>query len=161
MCESEVVQSCPTLRDPMDCSLPGSSAHGIFQARILEWFAISFSRGTGESITSSWWFNQLNFCSEASKNPKGGASRLLNAWRAWDTDAWMERRSSTPFPHTLPFASFPSGCSCVVSTEKKKKYKKKRKNKKTKKEKVQPKSREVCFTWQTFWELKPRRQSLR
>ena len=35
--ESEVAQSCPTLRDPMDCSLPGSSAHGIFQARVLEW----------------------------------------------------------------------------------------------------------------------------
>ena len=37
--ESEVVQSCPTLSDPMDCSLPGSSAHGIFQARVLEWGA--------------------------------------------------------------------------------------------------------------------------
>ena len=35
--ESEVAQSCPTLRDPMDCSLPGSSVHGIFQARVLEW----------------------------------------------------------------------------------------------------------------------------
>ena len=41
--ESEVAQSCPTLRDPMDCSLPGSSVHGIFQARILEWVAIAFS----------------------------------------------------------------------------------------------------------------------
>ena len=39
----EVAQSCPTLCDPMDCSLPGSSVHGIFQARILEWVAISFS----------------------------------------------------------------------------------------------------------------------
>ena len=38
--ESEVAQSCPTLRDPMDCSLPGSSVHGIFQARVLEWGAI-------------------------------------------------------------------------------------------------------------------------
>ena len=41
--ESEVAQSCPTLRDPMDCSLPGSSIHGIFQARVLEWVAIAFS----------------------------------------------------------------------------------------------------------------------
>ena len=41
--ESEVAQSCPTLSDPMDCSLPGSSVHGIFQARVLEWVAISFS----------------------------------------------------------------------------------------------------------------------
>jgi len=39
--ESEVAQSCPTLSDPMDCSLPGSSVHGIFQARVLEWGAIA------------------------------------------------------------------------------------------------------------------------
>ena len=41
--ESEVTQSCPTPSDPMDCSLPGSSIHGIFQARVLEWVAIAFS----------------------------------------------------------------------------------------------------------------------
>ena len=41
--ESEVAQSSPTLLDPMDCSLPGSSVHGIFQARVLEWGAIAFS----------------------------------------------------------------------------------------------------------------------
>ena len=41
--ESEVAQSCPTLRDPMGCSLPGSSVHEIFQARVLEWGAIAFS----------------------------------------------------------------------------------------------------------------------
>ena len=41
--ESEVTQSCPTLSDPMDCSLPGSSIHGIFRARVLEWGAIAFS----------------------------------------------------------------------------------------------------------------------
>ena len=41
--ESQVAQSCPTLCDPMDCSLPGSSVHGIFQARILEWGAVAFS----------------------------------------------------------------------------------------------------------------------
>ena len=41
--ESEVAQSCPTLCDPMDCSPPGSSIHGIFQARVLEWGAIAFS----------------------------------------------------------------------------------------------------------------------
>ena len=43
MHESEVAQSCPTLRDPMDCSLPGSSVHGILQARVLEWVAIALS----------------------------------------------------------------------------------------------------------------------
>ena len=41
--ESEVAESCPTLSDPMDCSLPGSSVHGIFQVRVLEWVAIAFS----------------------------------------------------------------------------------------------------------------------
>ena len=45
---SEVAQSCPTLSDPMDCSLPGFSVHGIFQTIVMEWIAISFSRG------SSW-----------------------------------------------------------------------------------------------------------
>ena len=40
--ESEDAQSCPTLSDPMDCSLPGSSINGIFQARVLEWGAIAF-----------------------------------------------------------------------------------------------------------------------
>ena len=43
--ESEVTQLCPTLSDPIDCSLPGSSVHGISQARILEWVAISSTRG--------------------------------------------------------------------------------------------------------------------
>ena len=41
--ESEITQSCPTLSDPMDCSPPGSSVYGIFQARVLEWGAIAFS----------------------------------------------------------------------------------------------------------------------
>ena len=46
--ESEVGQSCPTLRDPVDCRPPGSSIHGILQARILAWVAISFSRGSSQ-----------------------------------------------------------------------------------------------------------------
>ena len=48
--ESEVAQSCPTLSDPMDCSLPGSSIHGIFQATVLEWGAIAFSHIIDEDI---------------------------------------------------------------------------------------------------------------
>ena len=67
--ESEVVQSCPTLSDPMDCSSPGSSVHGIFQARVLEWGAIAFSvdllveqketlRNTeGGNVVSNGWLN--------------------------------------------------------------------------------------------------------
>ena len=44
--ESEVAQSCPTFQDPMDCSFPGSSVHGIFQARVLEWGSAVFSELT-------------------------------------------------------------------------------------------------------------------
>ena len=47
--ESEVAQSCLTLSDPVDCSLPGSSIHGLFQARVLEWGAIAFSSGHSHS----------------------------------------------------------------------------------------------------------------
>ena len=47
-CVTEVAQSCLTLCDPMDCSLPRSSIHGIFQARVLEWVVISFSRRSSQ-----------------------------------------------------------------------------------------------------------------
>ena len=46
--ESEVAQSCPTLCNPIDCSLPGSSVHGIFQVLVLDWIAVSFSRGSSQ-----------------------------------------------------------------------------------------------------------------
>ena len=48
--ESEVAQSCPTPSDPMDCSPPGFSVHGIFQARVLEWGALAFSRRVSSRI---------------------------------------------------------------------------------------------------------------
>ena len=56
---SSIIQSYPTLSDPMDCSLPGSSIHGIFQARVLEWVAISFSNAwkwkvKGKSLSRVW-----------------------------------------------------------------------------------------------------------
>ena len=68
--ESEVAQSCPTLSDPMDCSPPGSSVHGIFQARVLEWVAIAFSErdqtvwqisgaGAPEEDLRSRWMSQV------------------------------------------------------------------------------------------------------
>ena len=52
--ESEVAQSCPILCHPMDCSLPHSSVHGIFQARVLEWVAISFPRGSSWPRDQTW-----------------------------------------------------------------------------------------------------------
>ena len=51
---SEVAQSCPSLCDPMDCSLLGATIHGIFQARILEWVAISFSRRSSQPRNWTW-----------------------------------------------------------------------------------------------------------
>ena len=50
--ERQAAQSCPTLSDPMDCSVPGSSIHGIFQARVLEWGAIAFSKSISKSTYS-------------------------------------------------------------------------------------------------------------
>ena len=52
--ESEVAQSCPTLCYPMDCRLPGSSIHGIFQARVLEWGAIAFSSIAVQEDLNKW-----------------------------------------------------------------------------------------------------------
>ena len=57
--QSEVAQSCPTLSDPMDCSLPGSSVHGIFQTRVLEWGAIAFV----VSLTSMYIFFKTTWAS--------------------------------------------------------------------------------------------------
>ena len=62
--ESEVSQSCPTLSDPMDCSLPGFSVHGIFQARILEWVAIYINIIPGR--------DEKNKIIHGSFNPKAG-----------------------------------------------------------------------------------------
>ena len=74
-----VTQSCPTLCDPMDCSLPGFSVHGILQARILEWIALPFSRGTSQprdrTLVAQGVFSQLevfpslNCCLFADSHP--------------------------------------------------------------------------------------------
>ena len=60
--ESEVAQSCPTLCDPMDCSLPCSSVHGIFQARVLEWVTISLSRGSSRPRDRTWVSRVVGRC---------------------------------------------------------------------------------------------------
>ena len=60
--ENEVAQLCPTLCDPIDCSLPGSSVHGIFQAKILEWVAISFSRISSQPRDWNWISRIVNRC---------------------------------------------------------------------------------------------------
>ena len=70
--ESEVAQSCPTLSDPMDCNLPGSSIHGIFQARVLEWGAIAFFKISWITCKKSWfplvWAHTLCCCCSVTKS---------------------------------------------------------------------------------------------
>ena len=79
--EIEVTQSCPTLHDPMECSLPGSSVHGIFQARVLEWGAIAFSGqwhtwvSRNRIETYAWgveqvWKREMYLNSEESERPE-------------------------------------------------------------------------------------------
>ena len=96
--ESEVSQLCPTLSDPMDCSPPGSSIHGIFQARVLEWGAIAFSGITGQLVffytwlvpvilgsPYEWCVSQIDFlcvlhwvgCSYLHRRPCLSASKVL------------------------------------------------------------------------------------
>ena len=71
--ESEVAQSCPTLSDPMDCSLPGFSIHGIFQARVLEWGAIAFVR----------YIKYINMKNYNYYNSREGPLPLLKLSRRW------------------------------------------------------------------------------
>ena len=56
--ENEVAQSCPTLSDPMDCSLLGSFVHGSFQARVLEWGAIAFSGVSATALADRSWIRK-------------------------------------------------------------------------------------------------------
>ena len=76
---SEIVQSCPTLCNPMDCSLPGSSVHRIFQARVLEWIAISFARGS--SRPRNWTRVSHIAGRRLSSEPPGKPWIWANSWR--------------------------------------------------------------------------------
>ena len=94
--ESEVTQSCPTLSDPMDCSLPGSSIHGIFQTRVLEWGAIAFSvPGGSDGNKSACNVGDLGLIHGSGKSPreqlptpvflpgKFHGQRSLEGYRPW------------------------------------------------------------------------------
>ena len=78
--ESEVAQLCPTLSDPMDFSLPGSSVHGIFQARVLEWGAIAFSKlyviSSIYAISSNVFNNPVKRCTLLSSVYIGDSPKL-------------------------------------------------------------------------------------
>ena len=89
--ESEVAQSCPTLHDPMDCSLPGSSAHGIFQARVLEWVTSAFSCKSGQKL--------LLACSLECDSPQN--------WPSESSLQWSHTYHCSAFSlHKIPFLFF-------------------------------------------------------
>ena len=69
--ESEVTQLCPTLSHPMDCSPPGSSIHGIFQARVLEWDAIAFSTKYPAAAAAKLLQSCLTLCDPIDSCPPG------------------------------------------------------------------------------------------
>ena len=95
MCESEVAQSCPTLSNPMDFSLAGSSIHGIFQARVLEWGAITF-------ITSTVVWPQVNIRERTQLHPstENSIKDLLSMAMP------IRTRPSFPLSQSLPSGSF-------------------------------------------------------
>ena len=111
--ESEVAQSCPTLSDPMDCSLPGSSIHGVFQARVLEWGAIAFFElffhkspqlplGKPRSL-----LQHLMRCSTAYPYPKPQSSTGVSAFQDWLLRLALQLALQSHEPtHILPISSF-------------------------------------------------------
>ena len=71
LCSAKLLQSCPTLSDPMDCSSPGSFVHGVLQARILEWVAMPSSREIFPTQGSNPWLLQLMLCRPITAEPPG------------------------------------------------------------------------------------------
>ena len=97
--ESEVAQSCPTLLDPMDCSPSGSSIHGIFQARVLEWGSIAIQSGFDSAVELSECFSFLNSLNQLSKEEGEKKRIMLRRRREKDIE---EMR----VPETLSFTIF-------------------------------------------------------
>ena len=108
--ESEVAQSCLTLRDPMDCSLPGSSIHGIFQARVLEWGAIAFSAKAVYMHAQSC----LTLCD---CNPPGSSVHGISQARILEWVAISFSRGSSPPWDQTHFSSISCTASRFLPTE--------------------------------------------
>ena len=128
--EHEVAQSCPTLYYPMDCSLPGSSVHGIFQAIVLEWIAISFSRGSSQPRDQTQVSNIVDRCftvwatREVQKLPRDSSFWLEKQERgSQQATVWKSPFFSCSFsiswlcPKALPRCSQSSTAASVVLVE--------------------------------------------
>ena len=95
--ESEIAQSCLTVSNPMDCSLPGSSVHAIFQARVLEWVAISFSRGSSQPRDQTWVSHIVDrrLPSEPPGKSRKKEFNLLQGKNSTFLEAWEKETSNT------------------------------------------------------------------
>ena len=91
--ESDIVQSSPTLCNPMDCNIPDSSVHGIFQARVLEWAAISFSRGSSRPRSSQPGSPALQTDSLPPEPPGKKYQNIYN-WSHGLTPGWEVKEDS-------------------------------------------------------------------
>ena len=119
--ESEVAQSCPTLRDPMDCTLPGSSIHGIFQARVLEWGAIAFSVNSVLLLLLLSHFSRVQPCATHRRQP----TRLPRPWDSPGKNTGvgchfllrcMKVKSESEVSQSCPNLSDPMDCSLPGSS---------------------------------------------
>ena len=87
--ESEIVQSCPTLFDPMDCSQSGSSVHGVVQARVLEWVAISFSKGSSRPRDRSWVSHIVGRCFTVRATREAELEDVLKCLPGSKAESWF------------------------------------------------------------------------
>ena len=101
--EREVAPSCPTLSDPMDCSLPGSSVHGIFQARVLEWGAFSEEEGCSNLILNTWYLNSFRSIDGLQGIHKHLeiTRKIVCAWVYFCIHTYIFLRKSTTFIRTV------------------------------------------------------------
>ena len=109
--ESEVTQPCLTLRDPTDCSLPGFSIHGIFQARILEWVAISFSRGSSRPRSPAMQEDSLTSEPPASMWNEHNCTVI---WTVFGIAFLWDWNENWPFPILWSLLSFPNILSAAL-----------------------------------------------
>ena len=105
--ESKVAQSCPTLSDPMDCGPPGSSVHGIFQARVLEWGAIAFSDAKGTLIP---WFVPTHDSFRFFETIAPNSVFCKNLWLSIQS-YWLKHHQQLSFPVSRPSIFFTVKCT--------------------------------------------------
>ena len=121
-----VIQSCPTLRDPMDCSPSGSSVRGIFQARILEWVAIFYSRGSSQSRDQTyvlglphWQEDSLPLCHLGSPTSNAYGQKYLprKSSHEWGGNCKHQISTFPSFHKTTAQAYDPSATHQIYSSQ--------------------------------------------